>query len=78
MADAFRMFEIPYAWNFWLGQDSELGASVDTVSVLMWKMFSSTMYDFPIAQITTIAIVLLIMTLSICALVLRRSSSLLD
>jgi len=44
----------------------------------MWKMFSSTMYDFPIAQITTIAIVLLIMTLSICALVLRRSSSLLD
>jgi ABC-type sugar transport system permease subunit len=78
MADAFRMFEIPYAWNFWLGQDSELGASVDTVSVLMWKMFSSTMYDFPIAQITTIAIVLLIMTLSICALVLKRSSSLLD
>ena len=77
-ADAFRMFEVPYAWNFWLGQDAELGASVDTVSVLMWKMFSSTLYDFPIAQITTIAIVLLMITLSTCALVLRRSPRLME
>lgn len=78
ITDAFRMFEVPYAWNFWLGQDSELGSSVDTVSVLMWKMFSSTMYDFPIAQITAIAIVLLVITLSTCAIILRRSSTLMD
>tara|TARA_Y100000590_G_scaffold376178_1_gene441576 strand:+ start:2656 stop:3537 length:882 start_codon:yes stop_codon:yes gene_type:complete len=77
-ADAFRMFEVPYSWNFWLGQDSQLGAPVDTVSVLMWKMFSSTLYDFPIAQITAMAILLLAVTLTTCALVLRRSSSLLD
>ena len=77
-ADAVRMFEVPYAWNFWLGQDAELGASVDTVSVLMWKMFSSTLYDFPIAQITTIAIVLLMVTLTTCALVLRRSPRLME
>ena len=77
-ADAFRMFEVPYAWSFWLGQDSILGSPVDTVSVLMWKMFSSTLYDFPIAQITAMAIVLLIITLATCSLVLRRYSNVLE
>ena len=76
--DAFRMFEVPYAWSFWLGQDSQLGAPVDTVSVLMWKMFSTTLYDFPIALITSIAIVLLSITLLTCAVILRRSSNLLE
>lgn len=54
--DAFKSFEIPFAWTFWLGQN-DLGSPVDTFSVLMWKLLTSSVYDFPLAAIATIALI---------------------
>jgi multiple sugar transport system permease protein len=70
VVDAFRAFEIPYAWTFWLGQE-QLGGPVDTLSVLMWKLFTTSAYEFPIARIATISILMLIITMTFAVLTLR-------
>jgi len=68
--DAFKSFEIPFAWTFWLGQ-SDIGSPVDTFSVLMWKLLTSSVYDFPLARIATIALISTAMILVFAALTLR-------
>jgi len=68
--DAFKSFEIPFAWTFWLGQN-DLGSPVDTFSVLMWKLLTSSVYDFPLATIATIALISTAIIVTFAAISLR-------
>jgi multiple sugar transport system permease protein len=68
--DAFKSFEIPFAWTFWLGQN-DLGSPVDTFSVLMWKLLTTSVYDFPLAAIATIALLSTVIILAFAAITLR-------
>ena len=68
--DSFKAFEIPYAWTFWLGLD-DLGTPVDTFGVLMWKLLTSSVYDFPLARIAAISIMTTFIALVFAAITLR-------
>ncbi|MBM3897335.1 MAG: sugar ABC transporter permease [Thaumarchaeota archaeon] len=68
--DNFRSFEIPYAWNFWLGHE-QVGTPVDTFSVLMFKMLSHSSFEFPLAQTAAIALMLLAVSLVSTWVILR-------
>lgn len=71
--DSFRAFEIPYAYSFWLGQE-RIGTPVDTFGVLMFKMFTYAVYEFPLSQIAVIALLLLAVSLVSALAILRLLS----
>ncbi|MCS4538962.1 MAG: sugar ABC transporter permease [Thaumarchaeota archaeon] len=70
VVDSFRSFEIPYAWSFWLGYE-RVGTPIDTFSVLMFKMFTYSSFEFPLAQIAAIALMLLVVSLVSSWVILR-------
>ena len=72
--DAFKSFEIPYSWSFWLGQ-GDVGAPIDTFGVLMWKLLTSSVYEFPLARIAAIAILTSVAALVFAAVTLRITRS---
>jgi len=62
LIDALRAFEIPFAWSSWLSLPNA-GSPIDTVSLLLFKLFSVPVYGFPISYISAAAMVLLVITL---------------
>jgi ABC-type sugar transport system permease subunit len=63
LIDALRAFEIPFAWSSWLSLPNA-GSPIDTISLLLFKLFSVPVYGFPISLISAIAVVLLLITLA--------------
>jgi ABC-type sugar transport system permease subunit len=63
LIDAMRAFEIPFAWSSWISLPNA-GSPIDTVSLLLFKLFSVPVYGFPISYISAVAVVLLVITLS--------------
>lgn len=68
LVDNLRTYEIPFTWSFWLGQD-RLGSPIDTFGVLMFKLLSSP--DFPLSQISTIALILVVVSVAVTVFMLR-------
>jgi len=68
--DTFRAFEIPFTWMGWIGQD-RLGSPIDTLSVMMYKMITFPVYNFPLSYIATIALTLLLISFLMAAAVLK-------
>lgn len=60
--DAMRTFEIPFSWSTWVSLP-QAGSPVDTVSLLLFKLFTVPLYSFPIGEISALAIALLALTL---------------
>jgi len=71
--DAFRAFEIPFTWMGWIGQE-RLGSPIDTLSVMMYKMLTFPIYNFPLSYIATIALTMLLISLLVAAVVLKIGS----
>jgi multiple sugar transport system permease protein len=72
--DAMRTFEIPFSWSTWVSLP-QAGSPVDTVSLLLFKLFTVPDYNFPIGEISAMAIALLALTLGATTLLfslLRR------
>ena len=63
LIDALRAFEIPFAWSSWLSLPNA-GSPIDTISLLLFKLFSVPVYGFPISLISAVAVVLLLITLA--------------
>lgn len=70
LVDAMRTFEIPFAWSTWIAFP-QAGSPVDTVSLLLFKLFSIPLYGFPIGQISAMAVTLLLLTLSATTVLFR-------
>lgn len=68
--DAFRTFEIPFAWTFWV-REERLGSPIDTLSVTMYKMITSPLYHFPISYVAAIAVALFLITLASAIVILK-------
>jgi multiple sugar transport system permease protein len=60
--DAMRTFEIPFSWSTWVSLPTA-GSPVDTVSLLLFKLFTLPLYGFPVGEISAMAIALLALTL---------------
>lgn len=74
--DAMRTFEIPFTWSTWVSLP-QAGSPLDTLSLLLFKLFTFPIYGFPIGQISAMAVALLLVTLvstSILFTLLRRSA----
>jgi sorbitol/mannitol transport system permease protein len=71
MIDAMRSFEIPLAWANWVGYQEALGSPVDTVSLFLYKLLFIPLYSFPIGLISTVAVVLLVVTLVVAFALIR-------
>ncbi len=75
--DAMRTFEIPFTWSTWVSLP-QAGSPVDTVSLLLFKLFTAPEYLFPIGEISAMALSLLLLTLAstgVLFTILRRSWS---
>jgi len=73
--DAMRTFEVPFTWSTWVSLP-QAGSPVDTVSLLLFKLFTIPLYNFPIGEISAMAIALLALTLGATTVLfslLRRS-----
>ncbi len=70
--DSFKAYEVPFTWSFWIGQE-RLGSPIDTFSVFMFKLFFLRS-DLPLSYIATIAIVLLVISVSVAVLIMRLST----
>lgn len=70
--DSFRAYEIPFTWSFWIGQE-RLGSPIDTFSVLMFKLFFLRT-DLPLSYVATIAMVLLVISISVALLITRLAT----
>ena len=63
LIDALRAFEIPFSWSSWISLPNA-GSPIDTVSLLLFKLFSVPVYGFPISLISAVAVILLVITLA--------------
>jgi len=61
--DGLRSFEIPFAWSTWVAQPNA-GSSVDTLSLLLFKLLVEPTYGLPIGYISAVAVTLLAVTLA--------------
>jgi multiple sugar transport system permease protein len=61
LVDAMRAFEIPFAWSSWISLPNA-GSPIDTLSLLIFKLFSIPIYGFPISLISAVSMVLLLIT----------------
>jgi ABC-type sugar transport system permease subunit len=61
--DGMRVFEIPFTWSTWITLPNA-GSPIDTVSLLIFKLYAIPVYQFPVSYISAIAVILLIITLS--------------
>jgi multiple sugar transport system permease protein len=68
--DAFRSFEIPFTWAGWIGQE-KIGSPIDTLSVMMYKLLSFPVYESPYSYIATIALALVLISLTVSTIILR-------
>ena len=74
--DAMRTFEIPFTWSTWVSLP-QAGSPLDTLSLLLFKLFTIPIYGFPIGQISAMALSLLLVTLAATTVLftlLRRSA----
>jgi ABC-type sugar transport system permease subunit len=63
LVDAMRAFEIPFSWSSWISLPNA-GSPIDTLSLLIFKLFSIPIYGFPISLISAVSMVLLVITLT--------------
>ncbi len=63
LVDALRTFEIPFAWSTWISLP-QAGTPLDTISLLLFKLFTLPDYGFPIGEISAMAVALLLVTLA--------------
>ncbi len=69
--DAMRAFEIPLAWSTWVALSTSVGSPVDTLSLYLYKLLFIPTFGFPIALVSTIAVALLVVTLTAVTLLMR-------
>jgi multiple sugar transport system permease protein len=69
--DAMRAFEIPLAWDNWLGYTNTLGSPIDTISLYLYKLLFSSSLGFPIGVVSAVAVTLFAITLVGAAVLLR-------
>jgi len=69
--DAMRAFEIPLAWDNWLGYTNTIGSPIDTVTLYLYKLLFSSSLGFPIGVVSAVALTLFAITLVGAAVLLR-------
>ncbi|MGH9918321.1 MAG: carbohydrate ABC transporter permease [Nitrososphaerales archaeon] len=69
--DAMRAFEIPLAWDSWLGYANTIGSPIDTVTLYLYKLLFSSSLGFPIGVVSAVALTLFAITLIGAAALLR-------
>jgi multiple sugar transport system permease protein len=69
--DAMRAFEIPLAWDNWLGYTNTIGSPIDTISLYLYKLLFSSSLGFPIGVVSAVAVTLFAITLVGAAVLLR-------
>lgn len=68
--DAMRAFEIPFTWSTWISYP-QAGSPLDTLSLLLFKLFTTPTYNFPIGYISAVAITLIAGTLGVTVVLFR-------
>jgi multiple sugar transport system permease protein len=72
--DAMRSFEVPFAWSTWLSLP-QAGSPVDTISLLLFKLFTQPGYGFPLGVISAAAAVLVAATAAATLILYRLMTS---
>jgi ABC-type sugar transport system permease subunit len=71
MIDAMRAFEIPLAWNNWVGYQNAIGSPVDTLSLFLYKLVFIPLWGFPFGLVSAIGVALLAITLAVAFVLIR-------
>lgn len=69
--DALNSFAIPLDWSTWVGFQTEIGTPVDTLSLFIYKLLFNPSFGFPIAEVSAVAVTLLVVTLASVMVMMR-------